>query len=209
MFQFIISANLDLSSESITENQSEFPPLGSQSSSSLDRSSGGLSNERSWADIAEEVPPKDAAEHRPNAWENTKEHASYAEVAEHQNVQNEEFPTPQQATEQLEKAGELEPAPKSQGVSDLLEEQHHEANPENTTEPPNPDRSYASATENRDFPPLDETAKDQEAPQTNDLSDLPDVNEMLNEDSKYIDLKYWLLYTQYHKSDNEHCIFFL
>ncbi|KAI9288436.1 hypothetical protein BC943DRAFT_316576 [Umbelopsis sp. AD052] len=168
--------------ESITENQSEFPPLGSQSPSSLDRSSGSLSNDRSWADIAEEVP-KDAADHRPNAWENTKDHASYAEVAEHQNLQDEEFPTPQQATEQLEKAGELEPAPKSQGVSDILEEQHHKVQPENPIEPPNPDRSYASATENRDFPPLDETAKDQEAPQSNDLSELPDVNEMLNEDS--------------------------
>lgn len=181
----MLPINLGYLSESITENQSEFPPLGSQSPSSLDRSSGSLSNERSWADIAEEVP-KEEAEHRPNAWENTKDHASYAEVAEHQIRQDEEFPTPQQATEQLEKAGELEPAPKSQGVSDILEEQHHKVHPENPIEPPNPDRSYASATENRDFPPLDETAKDQEAPQTSDLSDLPDVNEMLNEDSKYI-----------------------
>jgi hypothetical protein len=167
----------------MTDNSSEFPPLKSHSPSNLDRSSGSLSNERSWADIAEEVP-KESVNHRPNAWENTKDHASYAEVAEHQNRQNEEFPTPQQATKQLEEERTLETAPKSQGVSDILEDQRHKPHPENTTEPPNPDRSYASATENRDFPPLDENAKDQEAPKTNNLSDLPDVNELLNEQSK-------------------------
>ncbi|KAH8551142.1 hypothetical protein BGW37DRAFT_426648 [Umbelopsis sp. PMI_123] len=166
----------------MTDNSSEFPPLESHSPSNLDRSSGSLSNERSWADIAEEVP-KESVNHRPNAWENTKDHASYAEVAEHQNRQNEEFPTPQQATKQLEEERTLETAPKSQGVSDILEDQRHKPHPENTTEPPNPDRSYASATENRDFPPLDENAKDQEAPKNNNLSDLPDVNELLNEQS--------------------------
>jgi len=152
-----------------------------------------LSDEKSWADIAEEVPKTQESvhkpDHRPNAWETAKGDTTYANVAEHQIRQEEEFPTPRQATEKLEKKGELEEAPKSQGVSDLLEQAHphsHSHSHEDHTQPPNPDRSYASATENRDFPPLDDSAKDRDAPQSNELSDLPDINELLYEPSVHV-----------------------
>jgi hypothetical protein len=183
----MVWSNSSFLTESIADNQAEFPPLGSQSTNSLDRSSEALSDEKSWADIAEEVPKTQESvhkpDHRPNAWETAKGDTTYANVAEHQIRQEEEFPTPRQATEKLEKKGELEEAPKSQGVSDLLEQAHPHSH-EDHTQPHNPDRSYASATENRDFPPLDDSAKDRDAPQSNELSDLPDINELLYEPSK-------------------------
>lgn len=167
---------------------SDFPSLGS-SNSNLDKSSEGINGEKSWADIAQEVPPASEAgqsevDHRPNAWESTKGQASYADVAEHNTAQDEEFPTPQQATEKLEEEGKLEKAPESQGVSDLLDaKQGSHESVEESAQPPNPDRSYASAADNRDFPALSEKDKDQDAPESSDLSDLPDVKDMLQESS--------------------------
>lgn len=171
-----------------TDSTSDFPSLGS-SNSNLDKSSEGINGEKSWADIAQEVPPahetgQPKVDHRPNAWESTKDQASYADVAEHSVVQDEEFPTPQQATEILEEEGKLEKAPESQGVSDLLEShQDSHVSAEESAQPPNPDRSYASATDNRDFPALSEKDKDHDAPQSSDLSELPDVKDMLQEPS--------------------------
>jgi hypothetical protein len=172
--------------DNISDSTADFPALGS-SNSNLDKSTDGINGEKSWADIAQEVPhagetDQAGVDHRPNAWETTKTQASYADVAEHQTRQDEEFPTPQQATEKLEEEGKLEKAPESQGVSDLLESKQdgHES-VEESVQPPNPDRSYASATENRDFPALGEKDKDKDAPQSSDLSDLPDVKDMLQE----------------------------
>lgn len=55
-----------------------------------------------------------------------------------------------------------------------------------TTQPPNPDRSFAAVTSNKDFPtPEHDTSAPQEEDQP-PLSDLPDVKDMLKQPSVHV-----------------------
>lgn len=65
-------------------------------------------------------------DHRPNAWEATKDKATFADIAGHEKKQAEEFPTPQESL----KATDTESLPTSGGVGDLLNSSTSETNME-------------------------------------------------------------------------------
>lgn len=117
-------------------DKSEFPKLDeSVATPSVEKSALGSS----WAEVAQPhndttsdasaaaAPEKNASlepkqettsevDHRPNAWEATKDKATFADIAGHEKKQEEEFPTPQEAL----KTVDTESLPASGGVGDLL-----------------------------------------------------------------------------------------
>ncbi|KAI9019354.1 hypothetical protein CLU79DRAFT_720338 [Phycomyces nitens] len=107
-----------------------------------------------------------------------KEDVSFADITKQDLPENQEFPT-------LEQSISIHPPemtqPESAGVGDLLNKDSING-VQDPTIPPHPDRSFATVTSNREFPSLDATAK-AEAPVVNDLSELPDVKDMLKESS--------------------------
>ncbi|KAI7872831.1 hypothetical protein BDF14DRAFT_1716026 [Spinellus fusiger] len=142
----------------------------------------------SWAQVVkEDEQTKKKVDHRPHAWEATKHNASFADIAKHELVQNQEFPTLEAANADSQK----ESVPKSAGVGELLnKDKETVADP---TIPPHPDRSFATVASNKEFPSLETTTqftkdtKDNGANETHEsLSDLPDVKDMLNEPSVHV-----------------------
>lgn len=189
-------------------DSSEFPSLSDSTSSNVDKST--LLGS-SWAEVAQPHPSEEAnassddnkenkqpvVDHRPGVWETTKQSASFADIAGHEKKQAEEFPTPQESLDKTETAS----LPASGGVGDLLHsnnavtEGKHFKKVEcekkkksliqsflDTTQPPNPDRSFADVTSNKDYPTPehDDTQSTSELPP---LSKLPDVKDMLEKPS--------------------------
>ncbi|KAL9558600.1 hypothetical protein MBANPS3_000809 [Mucor bainieri] len=187
-------------------DKSDFPKLDeSVATPSVEKSALGSS----WAEVAQPhnedntsdasaptstpAPKKDASlepkqetasevDHRPNAWEATKDKATFAEIAGHEKKQEEEFPTPQEAL----KTVDTESLPASGGVGDLLNSNSTEAHVEDTTQPPNPDRSFAAVTSNKDFPTPEHDTSAPQDPEQPPLSDLPDVKDMLKQPSVHV-----------------------
>ncbi|CEP19630.1 hypothetical protein [Parasitella parasitica] len=172
-------------------DKSEFPKLDeSVVTPSIEKST--LSS--SWAEVAQSnstgnasttLEPEGSAsdvDHRPSAWEATKDHATFADVAGHEKKQAEAFPTPQESL----KTANTDSLPESGGVSDLLTNSAPETHKKDNTQPPNPDRSYAAVTSNEGFPTPE---SDTSAPQASDqppLSNLPDVKDMLKQPSVHV-----------------------
>ncbi|OAD05216.1 hypothetical protein MUCCIDRAFT_189249 [Mucor lusitanicus CBS 277.49] len=183
-------------------DKSEFPKLDeSVATPSVEKSALGSS----WAEVAQPhndttsdasaaaAPEKNASlepkqettsevDHRPNAWEATKDKATFADIAGHEKKQEEEFPTPQEAL----KTVDTESLPASGGVGDLLNSNSTETHVEDTTQPPNPDRSFAAVTSNKDFPTPEHDASAPQDPEQPPLSDLPDVKDMLKKPSVHV-----------------------
>ncbi|CAO3608066.1 unnamed protein product [Mucor hiemalis] len=171
-------------------DSSEFPSLSDSTSSNVDKST--LLGS-SWAEVAQPHPSEEAnassddnkenkqpvVDHRPGVWETTKQSASFADIAGHEKKQAEEFPTPQESLDKTETAS----LPASGGVGDLLHSNN--AVTEDTTQPPNPDRSFADVTSNKDYPTPehDDTQSTSELPP---LSKLPDVKDMLEKPSVHV-----------------------
>ncbi|OAD78952.1 hypothetical protein PHYBLDRAFT_76969 [Phycomyces blakesleeanus NRRL 1555(-)] len=107
-----------------------------------------------------------------------KEDVSFADITKQDLPENQEFPTLEQSTS-IQPPESVEP--ESAGVGDLLSKSN-ESSVQDSTIPPHPDRSFATVASNREFPSLDATTK-AEVPVSNDLSDLPDVKDMLKERS--------------------------
>jgi hypothetical protein len=116
----------------------EFPSLAEASTASSTANSNANMEKSnilgsSWAEVAQphndsesqnaSVPKQEprsqlsTVDHSPNAWEATKQNASFADVAGHEKKQQEEFPTPQESLKQID----TESLPASGGVSDLLQ----------------------------------------------------------------------------------------
>ncbi|KAI8074297.1 uncharacterized protein B0P05DRAFT_548023 [Gilbertella persicaria] len=146
----------------------------------LDKSTG-LSS--SWAEVAQPNQDKnnsDASSQLPKPeLQPNHDNKSFATVAGHEKKQAEEFPTPQESLKEADTSS----VPASAGVSDLL----NNTTPitQDTTEPPNPDRSFADVASNKGFPTPehDETQQDNDQPP---LSDLPDVKDMLQQPSVHV-----------------------
>lgn len=175
-------------------DSSEFPSLSDSTSSA---SNGGANVEKStllgssWAEVAQPHPTEEAenasadnkkpvVDHRPGVWETTKQNATFADIAGHEKKQAEEFPTPQESLDKSETAS----LPASGGVGDLLHSNSKTVT-EDATQPPNPDRSFADVTSNKDYP----TPEHDTTQPTSDLpplSDLPDVKDMLEKPSVHV-----------------------
>lgn len=117
-------------------DKSDFPKLDeSVATPSVEKSALGSSwaevaqphNDDSTSDASTTAPEKNTSlepkqeasskvDHRPNAWEATKDKATFADIAGHEKKQEEEFPTPQEAL----KTVDTESLPASGGVGDLL-----------------------------------------------------------------------------------------
>jgi hypothetical protein len=167
----------------------------------------------SWAEVAQphsnsdsqdvSVPEQESqtqsstVNHNSDAWEATKQNASFAEIAGHEKRQEEEFPTPQQSLKQVD----TEPLPASGGVGDLLPNSTNAPTAGkllypvrsffliffriDPTEPPNPDRSFADVTSNKDFPKPEHDTPLASSDEPS-LSDLPDVKDMLSQPSVHV-----------------------
>ncbi|KAG1138005.1 hypothetical protein G6F37_010379 [Rhizopus arrhizus] len=148
-------------------NPDEFPSLG-ESVNNTENSNLGAS----WAKVAQPEQKEDKEKHRPGAWENEQD-ASYADIAGHEKKLTEEYPSLQEAVS--------DSTPTSSGVSDLLNKSESSATTE-STQPPNPDKSFADATSNKGYPlpKHDESIQSDGLPP---LSDLPDVKDMLKQPS--------------------------
>lgn len=124
-------------------DKSDFPKLDeSVATPSVEKSTLGSS----WAEVAQPNHTNDASkaepepssteskqetsasnvDHRPNAWEATKDKATFADIAGHEKKQTEEFPTPQESI----KATDTDSLPTSAGVGDLLNSNTSETNVE-------------------------------------------------------------------------------
>ncbi|KAL0075802.1 hypothetical protein J3Q64DRAFT_1648148 [Phycomyces blakesleeanus] len=133
--------------------------------------------EASWAQVVKE----DAKQEQNNSVpveSVIKEDVSFADITKQDLPENQEFPTLEQSTS-IQPPESVEP--ESAGVGDLLSKSN-ESSVQDSTIPPHPDRSFATVASNREFPSLDATTK-AEVPVSNDLSDLPDVKDMLKERS--------------------------
>lgn len=109
-------------------DSSEFPSLSDSTTTSGNVDKSTLLGS-SWAEVAqphdasetgsgkETSNKNDSVDHRPGAWETTKEKATFADVAGHEKKQADEFPTPQESLAQSDTA----PLPASGGVGDLLQ----------------------------------------------------------------------------------------
>ncbi|KAL0093764.1 hypothetical protein F4703DRAFT_1730669 [Phycomyces blakesleeanus] len=133
--------------------------------------------EASWAQVVKE-DAKQEQNNSESVESVIKEDVSFADITKQDLPENQEFPTLEQSTS-IQPPESVEP--ESAGVGDLLSKSN-ESSVQDSTIPPHPDRSFATVASNREFPSLDATAK-AEVPVSNDLSDLPDVKDMLKERS--------------------------
>lgn len=111
-------------------DSTEFPSLGDSAQS--DKSALGSS----WAEVAQphheeknassssekvnKPQPEESkatVDHRPGVWENTKQSASFADIAGHERKQADEFPTPQESLAKIDTSS----IPTTGGVGDLLQ----------------------------------------------------------------------------------------
>ncbi|KAI7898018.1 uncharacterized protein BX663DRAFT_526337 [Cokeromyces recurvatus] len=147
----------------------------------------------SWAEVAQPhsenaaTVPKNEQQtnkinHDPNAWAENKQHATYAEVVEHEEQQSQEFPTPQESLKQTN----TEPLPASGGVGDLLNDSAETTTSKDSIQPPNPNRSFADVASNKDFPKPQHDMNNQINQDQPPLSDIPDVNDMLQQPSVHV-----------------------
>ncbi|ORE01879.1 hypothetical protein BCV72DRAFT_63484 [Rhizopus microsporus var. microsporus] len=144
----------------------EFPSLSDSVNNNVERSTLGAS----WAEVAQ----PDATEVAHNTSEPKEQ--SYADIAsKHQELSKQEFPTLQDSVPDSN--------PTSSGVADLLNKETDQPKID-TTQPPNPDRSFAAVTSNEGYPsPQPDTSTSSELPP---LSDLPDVKDMLEQPSVHV-----------------------
>ncbi|RCH85463.1 hypothetical protein CU097_001411, partial [Rhizopus azygosporus] len=144
----------------------EFPSLSDSVNNNVERSTLGAS----WAEVAQ----PDTTEVVHNASESKEQ--SYADIAsKHQELSKQEFPTLQDSVPDSN--------PTSSGVADLLNKETDQPKTD-TTQPPNPDRSFAAVTSNEGYPsPQPDTSTSSELPP---LSDLPDVKDMLEQPSVHV-----------------------
>ncbi|KAG0166941.1 hypothetical protein DFQ30_006577 [Apophysomyces sp. BC1015] len=129
----------------------------------------------SWAEVVKDDKTNQdnettTVDHRPGAWEDTKEHATFADVTKHNDKQAEEFPTPSEGVTKSD-------MPTSAGVGDLLNSTLDASI--DTTVPPNPSRSFAAVTSNEGFPALSESRSLDQSMASSTLSSIPDVKDML------------------------------
>ncbi|CAO3684680.1 hypothetical protein G6F70_004867 [Rhizopus microsporus] len=144
----------------------EFPSLSDSVNNNVERSTLGAS----WAEVAQ----LNTTEAVHNTSESKEQ--SYADIAsKHQELSKQEFPTLQDSVPDSN--------PTSSGVADLLNKETDHPKTD-TTQPPNPDRSFAAVTSNEGYPsPQPDTSTSSELPP---LSDLPDVKDMLEQPSVHV-----------------------
>ncbi|KAI8377267.1 hypothetical protein BD560DRAFT_390594 [Blakeslea trispora] len=185
-FSFSFKLNPYIHTHKHLMDPKEFPTLHeavaaedqSKTETTIDKSTEALGS--SWAEVTQATPEKNASSEllKPELQPN---HANtFADVAGREKKQEEEFPTPQQSLEKTDTTS----LPASGGVGDLINNTN-EPIVEDTTQPPNPDRSFADVASNKDFPEPepDQSQQDNDQPP---LSDLPDVKDMLEKPSVHV-----------------------
>ncbi|KAI9481412.1 MAG: hypothetical protein EXX96DRAFT_566616 [Benjaminiella poitrasii] len=181
-------------------DKSEFPTLSEATNTATNTTNSSTNNmekstlDSSWAEVVQPHSENNASvpknelqtnkvSHNPAAWEENKPKATYAQVAEHEQKQAEEFPTPQESLKQTD----AESLPTSGGVGDLLNNNDTEPTTvEESIQPPNPDRSFADVASNKDFPKPQHDTENERNPDEPPLSDLPDVKDMLQQPSVHV-----------------------
>ncbi|KAI9305225.1 hypothetical protein BJ944DRAFT_265563 [Cunninghamella echinulata] len=121
-----------------------------------------------------EFPPLTADPSMDSSWAHVNNEEENTEASTHGTfINSEDKPTYAETAGQEQRNLEASPTPQEQVQGKPL--------PEITYDyaPPNPTRSYADAASNEGFPTLEE-ANQIEEPKSNDLSQLPDVKEMLD-----------------------------